>query len=256
MEIYTRIPTPPTQRRHPFGYTYDVEEAPIVAAAIGESQKKMQKLIDGIDGITNLEEEPGDIDYLVKSGLLTPVSKTSWEDRHEIVLHRSYVNSKSTQDSMWLREKLKCLIKINESFLGQISAGAINHGEYFAIVTTMGNEVVVKKCVVIAGTRCQKCAQPVPVDEIESHQRTWDCGIAEGQWLAERKGMRKVTNPDEALAIRAAMKIDTLLIPSRFDVMAPEWVHQAISTYHTNGGFADMSLTEFLEKLAEEKRNV
>lgn len=142
------------------------------------------------------------------------------------------------------------------AFLQKITAWDWKIGDSFPLMiesSTSGEAMVIRYAQLINGTTCEKCNKHMPVDLFPHHQATWNCLIDEGQLKAAKLGYEPLGDHKDALAVRMALTVPSSLVPDRFTVHAPKWVHEAIEKYHTNGDqYAGMSLSEFLTKLNSE----
>jgi hypothetical protein len=182
----------------------------------------------------------------------------TWDNSDELrLVNLSGLKVNDVTHAKWLLDKVNAFSHINEDFLNSLDNGLPPVDSFFILFsdrTTYYAQMCFRKYTIVDGINCNKCSAPVLIQDLEVHQRTWDCGIEEGKALAAAHNMKHISDPNIALSVRCAIGVDSLLIPTRFDVMAPTWVHEAIGMYNANDHFAGMTLSEFLVKLAAEKK--
>jgi hypothetical protein len=100
----------------------------------------------------------------------------------------------------------------------------------------------------VDAVRCQVCGTIVRRSELTRHQLHPECNIRHDTQNAEQAGLIKMPDLHTALAVREA-GVKNQVVATRYDIYAPAWVLEAIKTYQSNQGYADMSLAEFLRKM-------
>lgn len=165
----------------------------------------------------------------------------------------------SLAQSKRLSEKLRAFIVCNNTFIQnlRLSRETINshvfltdgfdRPETFSKASTFTQFLV--PLTIVPGMFCDNCSMPVPMSRVDTHKRSWMCPITKGQRDIQTKRL-VVVDPDVAEAVRSALGDEAMLIPTRFDVAAPEWVATAIDTFNNGEGYAGMDLAEFLSKMA------
>jgi hypothetical protein len=161
--------------------------------------------------------------------------------RHAIVTyHTSAAVSALIDNNKSLLNKLDR----HESTLG-MTAYILNPAWNISPVTSYEIKTVLYGVKIFDGFKCKYCGESGPKKSESKHMLHPICQIAEARLKAKKDGLEPLNSNDEIIAVRS-LDIEHKLIPINVDVYVPSWVINAIKVYHDNGGYAGMTLAEFL----------
>lgn len=157
------------------------------------------------------------------------------------------------------------LMSVNNNFVDKLNrSDVLSNNDWFAVLgsTTRWNVSIAEnfgyigECIfmvqIVDGVTCPKCGKHEMSDDFDTHQVDLQCLIDGGRAKMQAQDWVRLGSTDDITAIRlASMPVE--LVPEHFGVWTPKWVSDIVSAYRNNteessGGFADLTLAEFLKK--------
>jgi hypothetical protein len=257
-DVFIRMPL---MTRAGWSTKADVDTADKLRDLLTQANVSLNKVINRIEvAASPIGHDATESDTIIKNGVEIPIEPTLLQAPYldqPLELKNTGITVTSMRLAVQLQQKLKTYVQCNIEFIKAVKNNDIKTGQriffYSSYSKSVGPHTIVC-ATVIDGIRCELCNVPCELEELKWHQRTWGCGVNQGKLMAETQGMETIKNHEDALAVRKALKVKSLLIPTRFEVVAPQWVHQAIDTYHSNGDYAGMDLAEFINRMAPDER--
>lgn len=168
------------------------------------------------------------------------------------------VNEQSCADRSII--ELTKLIDINKNLVQMINANSPIKN-YTAYKLEEDNSIPsrqwLSKVIVDTPPICPQCNEYVLFKNLANHMKDEVCKRDVDRSTATKSGYVPLTaDDDKMLAELVATK--TILhryIPYGYDIWVKRWVVAAIDSYNQNDGFAGMSLTDYLDKLADEQKD-
>lgn len=159
-----------------------------------------------------------------------------------------------TKDMQNLDSRLSAFELINDTFINKCNNNITSIGDtYIDVIKATANEFDTATRLwiktIIDGTDCAVCHAAVPTDEVQPHQKTYQCQIQAGKNQLTGDMVKIQRNGELATFIRKSSNIPSIMIPEMFGVYVPKWVSDAIDTYHKGGAYSDLSIEEYLMKL-------
>lgn len=132
------------------------------------------------------------------------------------------------------------------------------HGKHIYIGMATRTDVVgvLMKYTLIRPNACIKCNELINNTTIEDHQKSIGCHDTELENTIKANQFEQIQEDDESQIIRTK-NIPYKYYPIGFNIFVPKWVTQAIQMYvsmRSRGGFQDIQLSEYLDKMAETER--
>lgn len=235
--------------------SFDVQDKTTLLPIVKMSLDRLNK------AISSLGESLGDSDQTPNFGAFgpLPVSRDldKWPSRGCMTLTKTNaVTTERLEASRALLSKLISFRYQNTEFIDKLHQNRLSPGDFCVLMvedSPDGEGQLIRLTTVIDGRTCENCDKPFPADWIERHKASWVCPVEGGASKAEKAGFVRIGNNKDANAVRNALNIPSMLVPTQMMVFAPKWVVDGITAFHRNGdSYAGLSLSEFLEKLGGE----
>lgn len=211
-----------------------------------EDRATLIKWLNEIQTSLDSEDHVTDGDKWRMGILVAPRYADNWQKYGTVQLSRASNPTVHTIElSKQLRDRLQSFLHMNDAFQFSLYHDTVNLGDRFIGVLEANT---ISLFTVIDGIECPKCGDVVESSDLIPHQATYTCPMAEGKLAVKKNGYVKVHGQD-ALALRRAINMPSMIIPEMYGVFAPQWVMDAILNFHKTG-YADLTLEEFLGKLA------
>lgn len=101
---------------------------------------------------------------------------------------------------------------------------------------------------------CPNCDKDVKAVSITRHMASQQCLVDTANRDVRTGGYQELMDPKHTNSIIKA-NVGAQPRPKEYQYWVPQWVNEAVEQFQKRGGFAGLSLSEYLSKLAEEKRN-
>lgn len=128
------------------------------------------------------------------------------------------------------------------------------HGKHIYVAKEKGElEGFLSKYSLVTPQHCSKCDINLVEVDLQDHMKTVSCRESELTNDIQKKNLAQLDMDYETQLIRTE-GIPYEYHPSGFLIYVPDWVSQAIKAYDSmkqRGGFQDMTLTEYLNNMAE-----
>lgn len=143
-------------------------------------------------------------------------------------------------------DRIRSWMSMNAQVAAKLKTETIGAGD--VVILTMDDKQAYL-VTVIDGARCSICDQVQPVDGLPEHQKTVDCYIKGEVARAKIAGFEplKFTRTDDVLKAKGVTRI---MVPIYAQAYVQPWVNQAIDSFGQNDGYAGMTITEFIDKMA------
>jgi Zn finger protein HypA/HybF involved in hydrogenase expression len=179
-------------------------------------------------------------------------NRTEWSEHGKITIYRSNsaTHQQQISDMNRLYPTLEEIKHNNIIMLHAINNNQLHVGLSFAASKLKYQLAEFILSTVADGCECNKCGGIVTKDFIDKHQASWGCAVASNKRTAEAMDYERISNLELAKAVRRALTVPSMLVSEMYAVYAPKWVLSAAETYYKDGGYAGMTLEEFLTKVA------
>lgn len=145
---------------------------------------------------------------------------------------------------------------ISAEFADGLSKKAVDriHGKHIYVAKEKGElDGFLSKYSLVKPQHCKKCDINLVETDITDHMKTVSCRESELQNDIGKKNLVQLDMDYETQLVRTE-GIPYEYHPTGFTIYVPDWVAQAIKAYDSmksRGGFQDMTLTEYLNNMAE-----
>jgi hypothetical protein len=224
---------------------YQIGNGDFIEFSVRDSDTLIKDIKSATTALSNIicqENIPSDVYGTTKSPLL---SNTSYGFSVHYMNTMSFI---STQNQDVLARLNSC----RNSNIALLSKCDIKLGDKFVILDAPQTTVNYFECTVVDGVVCDKCKQVTLKNKLIEHQASFQCNLEANERQATDLGYEPYYG-NGCMDIRAAVDLHSVLVPASYTVYVAPWVKDAITQYHHNEGFAGMSLSEFLNKVAGDK---
>lgn len=158
------------------------------------------------------------------------------------------------------------VVDLNNLFLKKMNAGRLNSSSFFITATEgMTQSGVARRTpnyttveltayAVPFQSQCTHCRAIVNTKQLQSHMKTARCVNYRTYTIVEGVDNKRVDsrNDKDLYNLCNDGLVNTELVAYKYDAYVPNWIYNAYGVWKKNGGYAGMSLYDYLQKMKPE----